>query len=208
MMDGAKRGRRAVMPVRSELADDESADGTKPPEYRLAGEARTAVRDRMLRYLRRMWRVGCSEPNNQFNAAFEPVAGLAEALDRLLGLRRENATADVWARGPFYDVGTQRTAAGEIGFVVYPSVEADYELPATCRPYSAKEFLELAAADAEIAPGEEECPTCDQWRRGRYANRSMSGSPLFLCSTCERWTETLPRAAKPGRRSRRSGMAD
>jgi hypothetical protein len=171
------------------------------------GGAPKAARKHMLRYLRRMWRVGCNEPNNQFDAAFESAAGLEEALDRLLDLKRKNATANVWGRGPFYDVSARWTEAGEIGFVVYPSVEADYALPATCCPYSAKELLELAAVDAEITAAEDECPTCNQRRRGRYANRSLSGSPLFLCSTCERWTETVPRAAKPGRRSRRSGMA-
>ena len=161
----------------------------------------------MLRYLRRMWRVGCSEPNNQLNAAFETVAGLAEALDRLVVLKQANPAAHVWASGYFYDVAAWRTEAGEIGFVVCPTVETDIEPPETCRPYDATELLELAAAGSEVAPAEEDCPTCGQRRRGQYANRSVSGRPLFLCSTCEQWTETLSTVAKPGRRSRRSGLA-
>lgn len=168
---------------------------------------RSAVPLKDVRYLRHMWRIGCSEPHNQFNAIFETAPGLAEALDRLVVLKQANPAAHVWASGDFYDVAARRTEVGEIGFVVCPTVEIDHELPATCRPYDATELLELAAAGAEVVAAEEECPTCGQRRRGRYANRSVSGSPLFLCSTCEQWTETLPTVAKPGRRSRRSGLA-
>jgi hypothetical protein len=160
-----------------------------------------------VRYLCQVWSVGCSEPNNQFNAAFETAPGLAEALGRLVALMQANPAAYVWASGDFYDVAARRTEAGEIGFVVCPTVETDIEPPESCRPYDATELLELAAAGAEVVAAEEECPTCGQRRRGRYANQSVSGRPLFLCSTCEQWTETLPTVAKPGRRSRRSGLA-
>jgi hypothetical protein len=168
---------------------------------------RNAVREGMLRYLRQVWRVGCSEPHNQLNAAFETAPGLAEALGRLVVLKQANPAAYVWASGDYYDVIARRTEAGEIGFVVCPTVEVDHEPPATCRPYNVTELLELAAAGAEVVAAEEECPTCGRRRRGRYANQSVSGRPLFLCSTCEQWSETLPTVAKPGRRSCRSGLA-
>jgi hypothetical protein len=155
-----------------------------------------------------MWTVGHNQPEDQVNAVFENVAGLAEALDRLKTLKQEDTDVHAWARGPFYDIGVRLTDVGDIGFVVCPTVEADHDLPSTCRPFSKTELLELAAADDTIAPGEDECPTCNERRRGRYANRGASGSPLFLCSTCERWTETLPKVAKPGPRVRESDLAE
>jgi hypothetical protein len=154
-----------------------------------------------------MWRVCCSEPHDQLNAVFETTAGLAETLGRLTVLKHENPAAFVWARGDFYDVAARQIGTGEIGFVVCPSTETDIEPPETCHPYDSAELLELAAADSAVVRAEEECPACGRRRRGRYANRSASGQPLFICSTCEQWTETLPEAAKPGRRSRRSDLA-
>lgn len=170
-------------------------------------EADKAVREQVLRYLRRMWTVGCSEPNDQFNAAFETAPGLAEALGRLDLLKQAHTAAYVWASGSFFDVAARRTEAGEIGFVVCPTVQRDSEPPKTCRPYKASELLELVAAGTEVVAAEDECPTCGQRRRGRYANLDVVGQPLFLCSTCEQWTQTLPKAAKPGRRSRSSDLA-
>jgi hypothetical protein len=161
----------------------------------------------MLRYFRRMWTIGCSQPHDQLNASFETAPKLGEALSRLAILKHAHPDAHVWASGDFYDVAARRTEAQEVAFVVRPTAETDVEPPVACRPYSASELLELATADAAVLPAEEECPTCGQRRRGRHANRSESGQPLFLCSTCGQWTETLPKAVKPGSRSRRSNLA-
>jgi hypothetical protein len=154
-----------------------------------------------------MWSVGCSEPHDQLNAVFETCAELAEALDRLAVLQGENPTAYVWASSDFYDVAARQTEAGGIGFVVCPSTEADSEPPETCQPYDAAELLGLAEAQAAVLSAEEECPTCAQRRRGRYANRTAGGQALFICSTCERWTETLPTTPPPGPRLRKSQLA-
>jgi hypothetical protein len=154
-----------------------------------------------------MWSVGWNQPHDQLNASFEAAPTLEKALDRLAALKRAHPEAYVWARGDFYDVAARSTEAGDVGFVVCPIAETDSEPPESCSPYSPAEMLELVAAEAEIAPAEEECPTCDERRRGRYANRDQGGYSLFLCSTCGHWTETLPDASAPGRRSRRSDLA-
>jgi len=161
----------------------------------------------IMRYVRRMWTVGRNQPDNQLDAVFEDVPGLERALDRLVILKQQDERAHVWARGPFYDIEAQLTGAGEIGFVVRPSVEIDHDLPTSCQPFNKAELLALAADDTQILSGEEECPTCRERRRGRYANSTASGTPLFLCSTCEHWTETLPIVRKPGHPLRRSDLA-
>jgi len=155
-----------------------------------------------------MWRVGRSEPHDQVNAVFETMPDLAEALGRLAVLKRERPTTYVWASGDVFDVAVRQLETGEIGFVVCPTTETDSEPPASCYPYGTGELLKLAAAEAAVVPADEECPTCGQRCRGRYANRSTNGGPFFLCSTCEQWTETLPTTTKPGRRSRRSSLAE
>jgi hypothetical protein len=154
-----------------------------------------------------MWEVGYSEPGNQANAVFETWTELGGALSRLVVLKQTHPTAYVWATGDFYAVAARLTERGKIGFVVCPTTETDSEPPESCRPFSASELLELNARDDTVLPAEEECPTCGLRRRGRYANVSVSGYPLFVCSSCDQWTETLPTTAPPGERLRPSDMA-
>lgn len=178
------------------------------PRARELALAHVAARPSAPRYLRAMWTVGCSEPHNQLNAAFETSVGLADALARLEELKRERPTAHVWASCDYYDVAARQTETGAIGFVVEPTTETDSEPPRTCQPYDAAELLELDAAEAVVLAAEEDCPTCGQLQRGRHANRSVGGYPLFICSNCEHWTETVPRIRRPGPRSRRSLLAE
>lgn len=155
-----------------------------------------------------MWSIGCSDLQNQLDAVFETATGLAEALQRMTALKMRDPAKHVWASGDFYDVEARRTESGEVGFLVCPTVELDRELPATCLPYSASELLEVVSAGTEILPAEDYCSSCNEARRGRYANRDASRQPLFLCSTCERWSETLPSVSRPGHRSRPSELTD
>ena len=161
-----------------------------------------------MRYLRGMWRIGCSDLHRQFEAVFENAAGLAEALEQMTALKVRDPAKLVWASGDFYDVETRRSESGEVGFFVCPTVELDRELPATGLPYSAIELLEVVAANTEILPAEDHCSSCNEARRGRYANRDAIRQPLFLCSTCGCWSETLPSVPRPGHRSRPSELTD
>jgi len=161
-----------------------------------------------VRYLRPVWRIGCCDLQNQLDAVFETASGLAEALDQMTALKARDPAKHVWASGDFYDVVTRRTESGEVGFLVCPTVEFGREPPATCLPYSASKLLEVVSVGTEILPAEDYCSSCNEARRGRYANRDARCQPFFLCSTCERWSETLPSVPRPGRRSRLSGFTD
>lgn len=155
-----------------------------------------------------MWTVGCSEPKDQANAVFETTTEVSDALSRMTALQHDKPSSYIWASGDFYDIVACHVDGDEVGFVVRPSTETESEPPAICLPYDAEEMLEVVAAGTATVAADDDCPTCATRRRGRYANRGVSGQPLFICSTCERWTETLPEVASPGPRSRKSQLAD
>jgi hypothetical protein len=161
-----------------------------------------------VRYLRRVWSIGCSDLHRQLEAAFETANDLAMTLDRMIQLKELDPSKHVWAAGDFYDIETSHTEGGEVGFLVRPTIDLDHPPPSTCLPYSATELLGLAATGTVVLPAADHCSSCGDTRRGRYANRDASHRPLFLCSACERWSETLPSVGHPAHRSRESELAE
>ena len=169
---------------------------------------KTAAHGRATSYLRKMWSIGCSDLNNQLDAAFDSVEELDEALTRMTALKAQQPGKHVWAGGAFYDIAAQVDDRGAVGFVLRPTVEVNHEPPARCRPYAKAELLELVSNGRELVSGHDFCSHCRTTQRGRYANRGANGHRLFLCSTCEHWSETLPQVEALGRRSRLSKLAE
>lgn len=159
------------------------------------------------RYLRWMWEYGSNDGRGEYLSG--SAATLAEALAVMCQLAAERPERYVHVDCLSHSLVVRRQG-GRVGFVVVPlfAIDGDYDPPDEADAYSLDEVLALDAADELLFPVQAHCVHCQQLMGGYLANRTSLRGNYFACLTCQGWTETEPKAIRPGPRSRLSPLSE